>query len=212
MRRHSWGKYLLLLLLLLAVAGCRKSDDQSIAFQESFDDPRGGWPSGQTPEFTYGYGDKDYSIAVQTPNWFGWATPGRQFADVSIEVDVRPAPDSQDGHFGVLCRHVNVRNFYYFAISDDGYYAIFRRLDGGPLTLLNWGGGMLPSQAIRPGGESNHLLAVCQGEELSFYINGELVAIVNDDALARGDIGLGAGSGPDGLTHALFDDLLVSRP
>jgi hypothetical protein len=132
---------------------------------------------------------------------------------VSVEVDIYLASGSQASHFGVLCRYKDQDNFYYLAISADGYYAIFRRVDGGDLEVLTGdGSGMAYSPAIKTGGQTNRILAVCQGSELALHVNGALLAAVTDDAYASGDVGIGAGSGPQGDFRVQFDNFLVTRP
>ncbi len=204
---------LVVLALLLLICGCTMGDDQGPLFQDEFDNPRSGWGTDQREEFKRGYEEGEYLIELHKPNWFAWADPGTQFDDVSVEVDVHLTSGSQDSHFGVLCRHVDVDNFYYFAVSADGYYAIFRRTDGGDLKVLTGdGSGMVPSPAIRMGGQTNRVLAVCQGDELGLYVNGELLESVTDDTHTQGDVGLGAGSGPEGDVRVQFDNLLITRP
>lgn len=204
---------LVVLGVLLLACGCAGGDDQAPLFQDDFDSPRSGWGADQRDESERGYEDGEYFIELHEPNWFAWAEPGIQFDDMSVEVDVHLDSGSQDSHFGVLCRHVDVDNFYYFAISADGYYAIFRRTDGGDLQVLTGNGsGMAPSPAIRTGEQTNHVRAVCQGDKLSLYVNGELLETVPDDTHAQGDVGLGAGSGPQGDVRIQFDGFLVTVP
>jgi hypothetical protein len=204
---------LIILALLLLVPGCTTGDDQGPLFQDDFDSRRSGWGTDQREEFERGYEEDGYFIELCEPDWFAWAYPGVQFDDVSVEVTISLVSGSQDGHFGVLCRHVDVDNFYYFGISADGYYAIFQRMDGGALEVLTGdGSGMVPSPAIRTGGQINHVLAVCYEDELSLYVNGELLETVTDDTHTRGDVGLGAGSGPGGDARVQFDDFIVARP
>jgi len=188
-------------------------DGQGPLFRDDFDSPRSGWGADQREEFERGYEQDEYFIELHEPSWFVWAYPGEQFDNVSVEVDAYLASGSQDGHFGALCRHVDVDNFYYFAISADGYYAIFRRAGGGDLeTLTGDGSGMAPSSAIRTGGQVNRVVAVCQGNELSLYINGELLETVTDDIHTQGDVGLGAGIGPERNVRIQFDNFVVTRP
>jgi hypothetical protein len=204
---------LIVLALSLLACGCGRGDDQSVLFQDNFDNPRSGWGTDQRERFERGYDEGEYFIELKGPRWFAWAHPGRQFDDVSVEVDVYLASGSQDSHFGVLCRHVNLGNFYYFAISPDGYYAIFRRVDSGDLEVLTGdGGGMTFSPAIRTGGQTNHVLAVCQGSELKLYVNSELLEAVTDDTYTRGAVGVGAGSGREGGVLVRLDNFLVTRP
>jgi hypothetical protein len=147
------------------------------------------------------------------PHWLAWAVADEAFDDVTVEVEARLASGPAEGHFGVVCRYADEGNFYYFAISPDGYYGVFRRIDGGELEPLTGGGiGMLPSSAIEVKGPVNTITAICREDELSLYVNGEWVDTVSDDALRRGDVGLGAGSGPSGGNCVRFDDFSVSRP
>lgn len=201
------------LVLLLLVCGCSQGDERNVLFRDDFDQPRSGWGTDQRYRFERGYWEGEYFIALLQPNWFTWAYPGQRFADVSVEVDVYLGSGPEEGHFGVLCRHVDPGNFYYFAVSPDGFYGIFRRVDGGGLEVLTGGGsGMVFSPAIRTGGQTNHVLAICQGDELTLYANGELLETIADDTFARGDVGIGAASGPAGDVLVQFDNFLVTRP
>jgi len=206
-------KSCLIVGMLLLICGCTGDDDQGVLFQDDFDNPRSDWGADQREGFERGYEEGEYFIELHEPNWFTWAYPGEQFEDVSIEADARLSSGSQESHFGVLCRCVDVDNFYYFAISADGYYAIFRRVDGGDLEILTGdGNGMVPSLAIRTGEQANRILAVCQEDELSLYVNGELLEMVTDDAHVQGDVGIGAGSGSGGDVRVQFDDFVVTEP
>jgi len=215
MERRYWfiKSCSLALALSLLLCGCGRDSDDAPLFQDDFDDSSSGWDVDERDEFERGYEKDKYFIELYEPNWFAWACSGQRFDDVSVEVEVYPPPGSQGDHFGVLCRHADLKNFYYFAISADGYYAIFRRVDGGDLQVLTGDGdGMIHSPSIRTGGQSNDIRAVCQGDELSLYVNGELLETVSDDTHRRGDVGIGAGSGVAGDTRIRFDNFVVARP
>ncbi|RLC66665.1 MAG: hypothetical protein DRI48_04165 [Chloroflexi bacterium] len=203
----------LLLGVLLLLCGCTADGSQKTLFRDEFDDPQSGWGTGQSEKFRRGYEGGRYFIELYEPNWFVWTYPGVQLGDVTVEADVHLSSGSQGGHFGVLCRHVDADNFYYFAISADGYYAIFKRVDGGDLEVLTRDGdGMVPSPAIKTGEQTNNVQAVCKGDELSLYVNGELLETVTDASHRRGDVGIGAGSGPEGEFEVQFDYLLLTEP
>jgi hypothetical protein len=204
---------LIVLALLWLTSGCTRGADQSSLFQDDFDNPRSGWGAEQRERFERGYERGEYFIQLYEPNWFAWAHPGKQFDDVSVEVDVYLNSGSHDSHFGVFCRHVDLDNFYYFAISADGYYAIFRRVDGGVLEVLTGdGSGMTYSPAIRTDRQTNRVLAVCQADELALHVNGELLEMVIDDTYTSGDVGIGAGTGAQGDVRVQFDNFLVTKP
>jgi hypothetical protein len=206
------GDCLTVLALLVLACGCTRRDESAL-FQDDFDNPGSGWGADRRERFERGYEGGEYFVHLYESDWFAWAYPGKRFDDVSVEVDVYLASGSQDSHFGILCRHMDPGNFYYLAISADGCYAIFRRVDGGDLDVLTAGGhGMAPAPAIRTGRQPNHILAVCQGSELSLYVNGEHLETVTDDAHTQGDVGIGAGSGLEGDVLARFDNFLVIRP
>lgn len=197
----------------LLACGCGRGSDRSVLFEDNFDNPRSGWGTDQRERFERGYEEDEYLIKLHGAHWFAWAYPGRRFDDVSVEVDVYLASGSQDSHFGVLCRYVDQNNFYYFAISPDGYYAIFRRVDSGELEVLTGdGSGMTHSPAIKTGNQTNRVTAVCQSNELKLYVNGELLEAVTDDTYTQGDVGIGAGSGAEGGVAVRFDNFVVSGP
>jgi len=215
MKRYCWHtkSCVITLALLLLACGCTtQDDDQALLFQDDFENPHSGWGEDEGEKFRRGYEEGEYFVELYEPNWFAWVYPGERFDDVSVEVDVYLSSGSQDSHFGLLCRHVAPGNFYYFAVSADGYYAIFRSVDSDLQVLTADGGGMAFSPAIRTGEQTNRILAICQEDELSLYVNGELLEIVTDDAHTQGDVGIGAGSGPGGTVRVQFDNFGVTGP
>jgi hypothetical protein len=73
--------------------------------------------------------------------------------------------------------------------------------------LVNW----TESEAIERGQASNRLRVECQGNNLAFYVNGQLLQQVSDERYREGDVGLVAAtlySEPG--THILFQNFNVS--
>ena len=200
---------MLFLIGLMVFAGCRRD---AAPFSDDFSDHASGWPVASTESYQHGYISGEYEIRLDEPGLFVWTTIGRQHTDVTLEVQVR-SEGTPDNHFGPICRLQN-EDFYYFAVSADGYYAIFRHSATGlaPLT----GPAMLRSTAIRREGPSNRLLAVCEDSELALYVNGEQVArveIPEEERLSRGDVGLGAGTVRRGQTTIVrFDNFAADIP
>jgi hypothetical protein len=206
-----------LLFLLLAVAGCSVSDGGEPLLEDRFEEPANGWGSEEHETFGSGYADGDYFIEVTEPDWFAWSHPRPSFEDVRVEAEARLVGGSRDNHFGLICRYRNDENFYYLAISSDGYHAIFRRVDGGDLEFLSREAGMVRSPAIDTAeGGVNHLVAICEGQEISLFVNDEHLETVIDETLPRGGVGLGVGSGPtsgdEGGVRVHFDNFLVTQP
>ncbi len=201
-------RYLLFVLLLL-IGGCRPNSDGAL-FRDRFDDPRSGWGHDSTVALERGYQDGDYYIELFTPNWLSWATPGQRFDDVVVEAEARSVNGGGDGNLGLICRFTSPDNFYYFAVTGDGYYAIILVEDGEPEVLT--GDGFLPSPAVHADNGVYDLRAVCQGDQLSLYVGDQEVATVSDDTWTQGDIGIGVGSGPSGTIRVNFDNVLVTAP
>lgn len=208
MQRHHLQ--LLLVAWMLILAGCVGKGGRGVLFQDDFEDSGSGWDVDKYAELERGYRSGVYFIELHQPHWFTWSTPGKRASDVIVEADVRLAGGEGDGHFGIVCRYADADNFYYFAISPDGYYAILKRTDGVFKVLT--GDGMLPNQAIKTGEELNSLMVVCREEKLSFYVNGERVGEVIDGTHRKGEFGLGAGSGPAGNMRVEFDNFRVTWP
>ncbi len=195
------------LLSFILLMGCSAS---SASFTDDFSDPASGWGAASTETYVRGYDSGKYLIRLDVPDWFAWTTGGYTYKDVSLEVNVR-SEGAVDNHYGLICR-ASEEGFYYFAVSADGYYAIFRREPDGKMTPLT-DRAMVRSSLIHTGGASNRLLAACEGTTLTFYVNGERIAQVEDTLLADGDIGMAAGTALRADTTLVwFDDLAVTKP
>jgi len=210
MSHCRWPLTLVLAAAFLALAAGCSSRAEGALLEERFGDQTSGWGSDSQPSFDRGYEGGHYFIEIYEPDWLAWARPGERFTDVIVEVEAQWISGFSDGHFGVVCRFRPPADFYYFAITDDGYYGILRVEDGEPTSLT--GSGFPSSTAIVTDGAVNTLRAVCWGSDLSMTINGELVATVVDERFRRGDVGLAAGSGPSGSIRVHFDNLAVTAP
>jgi hypothetical protein len=191
------------------LVGCG-SDEQGILLEDRFSDHRSGWGTDSEREFDRGYQEGEYFFELYEPNWLVWASRGKRFSDVDIGVEVRQTSGPNDGNFGLLCRFREPTQFYYFSITGDGFYAILK-VDGDVAEVLT-GLGYLPSQVILTNGQLNSMRAVCEGDMLTLYVNGEQVVSVRDDALPRGDVGMAVGAGPSGSIRVQFDEIVVSDP
>ena len=203
-RLHLWPLALVCLALLLP--GCLGT---SAPFEDDFSDPASGWGAASHETYVRGYQQGRYLFQIDVPQWFVWATSGRRYQDVELESVARSAGRS-DNHYGLICRY-SEETFYYFAISADGYYAIFRMDESGDLLPLT-GSAMLRSAVIHTDGTDNRLRASCQGSDLTFYVNGAVVAQVEDAVLVEGDVGMAAGTVSEGGASVWFDDFEALKP
>ncbi len=199
-------RYALLLMLggLLFLSGCL---EQSASFTDDFSDPSSGWRGGSYETYSHGYVQGQYSFQIDVPRWYVWSTAGHNYQNVTLEASAR-SEGASDNHYGLICRY-NDGEFYYFAVSGDGYYGIFRKVAGGDLLPLH-DTAMQRSALIRTDGIANRLMVVCEDNLLAFYVNGELLARVEDATLSRGDVGMASGTLAQGGTLIWFDDLSVT--
>lgn len=138
-----------------------------------------------------------------------WGQDSREFSDIVIQVDTEQLSSEDNNGYGIMCRTdpENTGYGYIFYISGDGYVSIFLNDEGDGIEQLY---GWEASDAINQGEEENTITAVCVGEYLAFYVNGELVAEVEDDTFDEGVIALAASIfEEDEEVEIAFDNLLV---
>jgi len=186
----------------------------TVLLQDDFSNPLSGWDRGSKPEGMMDYDGGVFRILVNTPEFMFWSAPGRHFTDVRIEVDTAKLNGADENRAGIICRW-DGKQFYFFLISSDGYFAVGRSVvqkdDTVQATLLGQNQ-MAFSSNIRTGMAVNHLRADCVGNTLTFFINGFPVAQVNDPVLTSGDVGLIAGAFKQGGVDIIFDQFMVLQP
>lgn len=154
------------------------------------------------------YDQGGYRMLILQPQMNFWSTPAMDLRDARIEVDVTKLNGPEENRAGVMCRNQN-GNYYFFVISNDGFYAIGKFI-GGKTTLL--GQSEMQSSDVIQADSVNHLRADCIGDSLTFYINYKLIAGAKDSDLASGGIGLLAGSFTQPGVDVLFDHFVTMQP
>ncbi len=139
-----------------------------------------------------------------------WGSGGDDYADVIIEVDLEQLSAEKDNLYGVACRLEEDENGnatgYVLLLSGDGHYGIAelsrRSLD----FLLEWH----QSDVIEQGQAQNTLRAVCVGDYMAVYANGEFLGDVKDDQFQRaGRVALVAGVTEGETISVAFDNLTI---
>jgi hypothetical protein len=181
-----------------------------ILFADDFSDLVSGWTRLLDEKGFMDYYSSGFRIWVNTPGYNYWTTPGKQFQDVRIDVDAARIGGPDENRFGVLCRYQDVDNYYFFIISSDGYMGIGKVVSG--VTSLLGQEMMIYNPSILSGVSPNHLQAQCQGDTLTFFINGLPAGIAVDTDFKSGDIGLVAGAFEKAGVDILFDNLVVVKP
>lgn len=130
-------------------------------------------------------------------------------SNVRIEVDAKKIGGSENNGFGVICRQQDEDNYYWLAISSDGYAVIKKVVNGNSTILSSRDNKWMPVDGINSGSQVNHITAVCSGQTLSLYANGVLVASTIDASFSSGQAGLLAGSYDENGADILFDNFYV---
>jgi hypothetical protein len=188
-----------------AVAPANSGD---ILYQEQFESNNTGWARLSNDNGIMDYDQGGYRILVRQPKLNVWSTSEKNFGDVRVEADVIKLHGPDENRMGLICRYQD-GNYYFFFISNDGYYVIGKFIGG--LTLLLGQTEMQASDAIQKG-TMNHLRADCIGDKLTFYVNFTEVASTSDPDFASGDVGLVAGAFTEPGVDVLFDNFVVLRP
>ncbi len=201
----------LLCLSLFVLSACvaRPASGQALHVDD-FSDPDSGFNRQSDADTITDYVEGEYKIEVFTANLNVWSVAGPGFTDSIIEVNAHTASGTENNLYGLICRHQDDDNFYFFAISADGYYAIGKLKDGEIVMLSS------PvfeySDKILTGLAANHIAASCAAQTLSLTVNGSKLAEVTDADFSHGRAGLVAGTFDDTPTEVRFDDLLVTQP
>lgn len=207
---------LLLSLFNLLLAGCAPAATPAtpapasgtVLFQDEFDANTTGWDRFANEGGIMDYFEGGYRILVQLPGMNFWSTPHKDFRDVRIEADVIRLGGPQENRMGLMCRYQG-GDHYFFVISNDGYYAVGKFIDGRAQLLGQTE--MQAHAAIQPD-IVNHLRADCIGPNLTFFVNDVQVAAVQDADLPSGDVGVLAGSFLLAGVDVSFDHFVVTQP
>ena len=203
----------ILLILLSACAAVPNPATPSapsgtILFQDEFEAGSTGWDRLANDGGIMDYFEGGYRILVRQPGLNFWSTPEKNYGDVRIEADLVKLGGPAENRMGLMCRY-QAGDYYFFIISNDGYYAVGKFIGG--LTLLLGESEMRSSELVKPNA-MNHLRADCIGDTLTFYLNFQEIAVVQDTDLPSGDVGVLAGSFSQPGVDVSFDHFVVMQP
>ena len=179
-----------------------------VLYQEQFENNSTGWARIANDNGIMDYDGGGYRILVRQPKLNIWSTSEKAFSDVRVEADVIKLEGPDENRMGLLCRYQS-GDYYFFIISNDGFYVIGKFIGG--LTVLLGQSEMQTSEAIQTG-TMNHLRADCIGDKLTFYINFTEVASATDTDFRSGDVGVVAGAFSEPGVDVLFDNFVVLQP
>jgi serine/threonine-protein kinase len=182
----------------------------TLPFKDDFSDPQGRWSLYAGKDGAAEYQGGSFRIWTDLPNAYLIATPGLAVENILIEVEATKTGGPDRNFFGVVCQVQDRENFYLLAITSDGYYGIYKILQGEWVSLLpdEWAF----DETIHQGSTTNNLAAECAYPVLILSVNGYQLAAAKDGDFASGDAGLAAGSKEIQGVTILFDNFLATQP
>jgi len=134
---------------------------------------------------------KSYILELKKKNLFAWTTCRRyRYSDVFVEADVAIDRDSGYSAVGLILRHLDDENYYYFLVSNRGFFRFDLVFNGNPMRLIEWT--PIPSFLKIDWAQSIPLRIIARGSAFSFYLDDEWIGEVTDESVNEGRIGFAA--------------------
>jgi hypothetical protein len=192
--------------------------EQQRFFTEEFEDGKDDWSyfltNGDASDLDF-YADNGMLVFDITGTYlYSYAVYETEVYDnVRIDVSVTNRGDNTN-NVSLLCRYDEKKGWYEANIFNSGLYDILYgewksgRTEAAYAELYSGG-----SNAIRTGMATNEYTLICDGNEISLYINGTKVRTVGSEfGLSRGQIGIGASSFKRYPVSLDFDWVKISEP
>ena len=154
-----------------------------------------------TAEITAGRG---LNLVIREENVFAWCEPPEyRYTDFTAECGFSFASEGYCSA-GLVFRMGNDFNYYYFLVSNRGFFRVDCVFNGNPVRLLNW----TPLASFS--GNSVTLGITAWGSDLLFYVNGVQVAKLNDETISAGYITFCGQNYGKGEASIVFRNLQVN--
>lgn len=182
-----------------------------LAFQDDFNGG-GFWPTNNLEDVNFHYNDGGYVISSNVIGDIVFAVRQQRemdFSDVRVEVLAsRRKGTLYDGYYGITCRFADGSNYYFFIVGADGSYGIGKK----NWNMWTWLTEGKNTDVIYTGNKANLLRADCIDHTLSLWVNGVLLAEVEDKDFSAGYVGLLVGTRKEAPYEAIFDDFMAFIP
>lgn len=161
-----------------------------LLLDEGFDDPNA-WETFKSENVSLKVSKSAYRI-FESGRGVTWGLNDDLHTDIVFQADVTHNSTADNNSYGVMCRADTRNNSagYYLEISANGYGSITKGTGEDFTTLADW----TESSAIRTGQNTNQITAVCVGDYLALYVNGQLVVETTDADFTEGFAGFTATS------------------
>lgn len=203
----KWG---LIIVLCGLLAACDASPSRDvllgeIVLRDEFNDDLG-WRTYDSPGLRLQVENGKYRGEMDG-GVYVWGIKTEMYEDVVLEIEAEQVSAGTENGYGLVCRADpgNDGDGYYFLVSGDGAYSIRRGRDQEVKYLVAW----QRSDAVYQGSALNEIRAVCIGDYLAMYVNGQFVAEAWDSLYTRGYAGVAFTSTQNTPVIVEFDNLTV---
>ena len=184
------------------------ANDWNETFSDDFDTPnKGNWTifneSAVVSEWRNGRFAFDFNEAMMTATSI---TNDLDLSDVVVQMEVYRVGDVIENDMGLVCRYQDQDNYYSMSFGNDDYVTIYKTVAGTWTALFN------EFVDTDLSGDYHQMTISCIGTELSLFIDGNLMAKVNDSELSTGDVGLISGTYDSVPVVLEFDNFVVYTP
>jgi len=172
------------------------------------------WGTGTDSDSAVEYVGGALNFDVYTDNYFVWSTPDDEvYSDVHLEVTANNNDTDSTTALGFICNKSTGNDFYYFAFTPAGQYAIALAAEGELDVFLTNNDEWADSDLIATNASSYRVGADCGNGRLTLYVDGVEIASVSDSTYTSGRVALLVWSGEEvGLnTNVSFDDFEMTE-
>jgi hypothetical protein len=172
------------------------------------------WGTGTDADSGVEYVGNALNFVVFTDNYFVWSTPDDEvYSDIHMEVTVINNGTDSTTAFGFMCNKSTGNDFYYFAFTPAGQYAIAKAVEGETDVFLTNNDEWADSDLIPVNAGLYRVGADCGNGLLALYIDGQLIDMVSDLSYTSGRVAVFVWSGEEvGITTDMsFDDFEITE-
>lgn len=181
-----WGRHIwiwALVMMLTACAGGRPSQDiqtGDLILSDDFD-AAGRWDTYDSGDIVLEVADGIFRLDVPSGGYY-LALDNRPQTDVILDIDARALTADRSNGYGLICRADDAGDGYYFLLGSDGSATIRRGRGREVESLLAW----TKTNAVMTGSARNSLRAVCVGDYLALWVNGQFIGEAFDSLYSGG--------------------------
>lgn len=181
-----------------------REPDGEIVFRDDFTNPTASrFKTDENDSVRFSFEQGSYVIELKESETMVWVLADGIYRDAVIEARYTIPRNGPDGAVGIVFRYQDADNFYFFGVSNDGFYALKRLTNDRWDTLIDW----TRHHAVRS--DTNHIRVVMRGTEISLLLNHQHVARVRDSTFLQGAVGIAAMSLDHGGVIARYDELTI---